>query len=226
MKKSFSLTLLTLLLTIGSYSQIVFDTSYHENLNLDINLFSYDHSFYLINNSIDPGDTLFQWEVTHVENTENHADWAWYVLTNFMEIAEPRGKYNSTILLDTPFLFRLGFWIDFTPGCNLARLKVSSVLHPEITDSITINLQARDLMSTGVSELNRIEVYPNPASDLVKIRCTPGSVYHLTNSLGQKVRHGKLENWINFIQIGDIPGGLYTLHVSGQEEFTKKLLVQ
>ncbi|MGB0850569.1 MAG: T9SS type A sorting domain-containing protein [Bacteroidia bacterium] len=213
MIKSLALTFSACFFSLISFSQISFDTSYHESLNLDSNIFSYDYSYYLKNNAADPSDTLFQWEITYVENTENYESWDWYVLTNFIEVDKPTGKYNCTILYDTSFLFRLGFWIMNRPGYNTARLKVTSVLHPEITDSVTLKLRARNLLSIEVPKMICSDIYPNPSSGLVKIKCIRGSEYRLMNSIGQNILEGNLENDLNDLDLSRLTTGIYTLVV-------------
>lgn len=58
-----------------------------------------------------------------------------------------------------------------------------------------------------------VEIYPNPVTNVLHIRTAPGSTYDLIDYQGNTLKQGKLENWLNFIPVRDIPKGGYILRV-------------
>lgn len=79
-----------------------------------------------------------------------------------------------------------------------------------------------------VENTNILNVYPNPTSGLVNIELMDGtSTYNLTNSMGQILQTGTLENGVNTLDMTKYATGLYLIQVrTGNAILTEKISVQ
>lgn len=74
----------------------------------------------------------------------------------------------------------------------------------------------------GLEENNAVVsgIYPNPAVNQIAIdvqRSYVGSIYTLTNSIGELVQKGQLNDMHNELAIGHLPQGVYFIQVNGGE---------
>ena len=84
-----------------------------------------------------------------------------------------------------------------------------------------------DLVSLENIEKLKLSVYPNPASNYLKVQCEPETPYVLTNMKGQVILSGTLNNWINFIELDNIKTGSYMLTVTKDHATnSKKIFIQ
>lgn len=225
MKKLILLTSFLTILSFGANAQISFDTTYHENLRVDVNEFDYQYDFVITNNATDPLDTVFTWEVTNVDRVES---WDHMVLLpDYCGFINPTKPWNFILGKDTNTFIRLAFFLSETVGSGIIMVTINSKLHPEIKDSITLKINARSLASVGDLELNDMEVYPNPASDYLIIQTEPGASYTMTNLQGQVVKEGPLLNSISRIEIQDLSKGTYILKVLYEDKVgVRKVVVE
>ncbi len=90
------------------------------------------------------------------------------------------------------------------------------------------NLQKSCLVS-NVNELKSgpaFKLFPNPVSDDLTLRGNSslvGSAYSITDLAGKKIMSGKIKQETTLIHTGNLPAGLYLLHVPGSKPqlFTK-----
>jgi len=87
-------------------------------------------------------------------------------------------------------------------------------------------------LSTNEIELvGQLEVYPNPASEIIEVKNTRFSnlVFNLFDISGKKIKSGNVSNSENRISLYQIQSGMYflqLLEVESQREITKKIIVQ
>jgi hypothetical protein len=225
MKKLLLLSFVLISLSFYSDAQISFDTTYHENLNVDSSQFEYRHFYKITNNATDPADTMFTWEVTHVDKEDS---WDHMVLLpDYCGFINPTRPWNFKLGKDTSTFIVLSFYMFNASGSGIMTVKVYSILHPEIKDSITLKINARSLVSIEDSELKNIEVYPNPASDYITVEADLGDKYSLTNLQGQTVKEGLLENYANQIDASNLARGTYFLKVLNERSVgVRKVVVE
>lgn len=60
-----------------------------------------------------------------------------------------------------------------------------------------------------------IHIYPNPVSDIIHISGTSGNEFEIYNTLGQKIREGKISD--RKVDVHDLVEGVYFLQVRGKE---------
>jgi hypothetical protein len=85
-----------------------------------------------------------------------------------------------------------------------------------------------DLDFTGVAENQnvKINVFPNPANDMMNINVNGSFKYQLVNSLGQVVRNGKATNKA-VVNVNDLNQGIYFLTIAaGNQVSVQKVVVE
>jgi hypothetical protein len=85
-----------------------------------------------------------------------------------------------------------------------------------------------DLDFTGVAENQnvKINVFPNPANDMMNINVNGSFKYQLVNSLGQVVRNGKATNKA-VVNVNDLNQGIYFLTITaGNQVSVQKVVVE
>ena len=226
MKKLILLSVFLLSICFASKGQISFDTNYHENLNVDFTEFDYQYTYYLTNNAVDLADTLFEWEITNIEKED---EWDYTVIAGFNGIADPEPKdtFNFELTQNSDEYFKLAFNLYGNAGQGTITLTVWSKLHPEIRDSITLTINARDLVSIDNFEVLEANIYPNPTSNIITIQTKPGASYTLTNLQGQVIKEGKLSDATSYVDISDIQSGTYFIRVMNDGKVrTEKVMVK
>jgi len=66
-------------------------------------------------------------------------------------------------------------------------------------------------LSANQKLLPELEIYPNPAQDMLKVRTQPGTLYQLIDYTGQVVITGEFVNWINFLDLNSFSTGVFYL---------------
>ena len=81
-------------------------------------------------------------------------------------------------------------------------------------DTVSVQL---DLIGLGEASLNKsgIELFPNPANDLINLRLNEQGIVRIINPLGQVVHTQNVENEINIINIQYLSKGIYFLEFDG-----------
>ncbi|HAV26570.1 MAG TPA: hypothetical protein DCX01_10370 [Bacteroidetes bacterium] len=210
MKKLFLLSLSLFTVAISCNGQISFDTTYHENLNVDGSQFGYEYKYFLTNNAVDPADTVFQWTITYKIKQK---DWYDAVIVPLNSYSEPIDTYDFHLASDSEWFARLEFSNFTTLGYGRMTLKVTSKLHPNIWDTATLVIQTRNPVSIEQPNEFDFDVYPNPVSDYLNVKSEPGATYKLTNMLGNSVYEGTLYQRNNVLDVSDCTSGVYYLKV-------------
>ena len=110
--------------------------------------------------------------------------------------------------------------VDFIPSLNTARFATFArgIWDFHMTNpSGTVPDEAGQL----------IEVNPNPAHDIVILKCGPelvGREYYLVNQAGQKVLSAVVEQELNSISVSHLSTGVYTLVIKGKSLITVKIV--
>ncbi|MGC1391506.1 MAG: T9SS type A sorting domain-containing protein, partial [Bacteroidales bacterium] len=86
-------------------------------------------------------------------------------------------------------------------------------------------------ISTGLSELytdpSDFTVYPNPASDFIRIKSNksiPFTDYYFCDQNGKLILNGKIYNETNSIDISSLANGIYFLHIGEGRQFTLRVI--
>ena len=84
-------------------------------------------------------------------------------------------------------------------------------------------------VSANVEERSTItaRVYPNPANDVITIETSQATAHHydLTNTVGQTVLSGELQQQIGQVNIKSLPAGVYYITISnGETKHIEKLV--
>ncbi len=72
-----------------------------------------------------------------------------------------------------------------------------------------------------------VKIFPNPATDMIKIDVAPelmGAGYVLTDQAGRTVMRGKLEGTVTGVDIRKLPAGIYFIKIDQAETFAFKLM--
>lgn len=211
MKKLIILSLFLTLFTLGANAQISFDTTYHENLNVDANDFDYRYVFVLTNDSIDHADTNFTWELTYVDMP---VEWEYIVgFDLYCGFFPPVTTGSLVIPNNAQDRARMYFTMYGTPGAGTLHMRITSKLNPANSDSIVFKINALDLAYANRPKLLNFSVYPNPTSDYLTIQTEPEAHYSLTNLQGQVVKEGTLVSSFHKIDMQDLSKGTYVLKV-------------
>ena len=85
--------------------------------------------------------------------------------------------------------------------------------------------------SVGISEITaqQLSVYPNPASSTITVTVNPvlvGSIYTITDLLGNTVLSGKLQNETSEVNLDEVAAGMYMLKLDADAVRTIKLIKQ
>ncbi len=118
-------------------------------------------------------------------------------------------------------------------------LQQSGVTTNDFTNPVTYNIIAEDgltnqdwLVTVSINNLvenkdiNKLNIYPNPASDIVIIENAENSKISIINMLGQVVFSQTLNNNNIKLNVSQIPNGTYLIRVENNNEvITKKLNV-
>lgn len=106
-------------------------------------------------------------------------------------------------------------------------LTASIVGKPEITVSVTVILsdESTSVASPFSSNISCV-ISPNPASDFIQIKGVNNVSVYIYNITGSMVM--KLENYTSnrAIHIADLPKGIFTIHIHGQEINTNLRLIK
>lgn len=118
---------------------------------------------------------------------------------------------------------------------NSAQTACETFADGEVED-YTVNITASTSSFSTFAETNaqalgnedslNLTAYPNPASNYIQVKLNSKAenlTYRIVNTLGQVVKHGKLNR--NNINVSDIKSGIYVLEVhDGQKSITTKLV--
>lgn len=114
-------------------------------------------------------------------------------------------------------------------GCFEVKLEVSYKGLPGQTATKTCYIKVFD--PNSISELNveQISVYPNPASNFIRLTGLPGSLnvdYQLFNLQGQTVMEGQIRGEQAEIKVSALPNGSYYLRLSNaSSDFVKQVVI-
>lgn len=128
-----------------------------------------------------------------------------------------------------------GFQTPFGGGLVLpAQLTVGThwyVCTPHADDLMKAVIIVQNSITTGISQnksKTNISVFPNPASDLIKIKAsdntTLGSTYNIIDQTGRLVLTGKLNSETTAIDINGLKAGVYLLHIGERRRETFKVI--
>ena len=122
---------------------------------------------------------------------------------------------------------RLG--VSWNEG-NTAETRLSDWLDPIGTGQITIDVLENALGITDIEITDRLEIFPNPASEYIMVINTqfPNLIYRFYDVLGRKVQFGNLSNSENRINVSGMEEGIYFLHLideDTQKDITKKIII-
>lgn len=225
MKKLVILSTLLASFYFNVNAQTSFDTTYHENLNVDSRNFDYNYNFILTNDSIHPRDTNFTWELTYVDMPE---EWEYIVGYDlYCGFLPPVTEGSLVIPNNAQDRARMYFVTYGTPGSGTLHLRITSKLNPANSDSIVFKINARNLVSVNIPELSSFFIYPNPTSDFLTIKAEIGSKYTLVNLQGQVLKNGIFDNSSNQLDVQNLPRGTYFLQVAFEEKVgVRKVVLQ
>lgn len=219
------ITLLTVLVAFAasSFAQISFDQNNFEEPNYSKDEFSYDAKAYLTNTATDESDTLFAWELTKVDVP---SEWSTTVCSGDLCIEEPTRPFNFVAKKDEKILFKLGYAFFGEAGTGVSYIVAYSLKNPLNTDTLRLDLTARDLVSARSIDKSSLRVYPNPAKDKVFVDYNTANytvnVYDILGNLKISKNINKGES----IAVSELATGVYVVRVEGDLSFSKVLQKQ
>ena len=83
----------------------------------------------------------------------------------------------------------------------------------------------QDIVSLQEEEILELEVFPNPASDIVYVKAPVGNTLRIVSSDGKEVYAGKSTNYVEQIDISYLNAGMYFLQVEGIAKHTARKLI-
>ena len=87
-------------------------------------------------------------------------------------------------------------------------------------------------LSTGISEIdikNTISLFPNPTTNQINVKADIkliGTAYIVYDNLGRAVFSGIINNENTLIEMGNLPGGIYTLSIGDNMKQIFKIIKQ
>jgi hypothetical protein len=220
MKRNSTLLLTLIAFAMNSFAQIFFDKNEFVEPNFSKDEFDYNAKAYLTNSSTDPADTLFAWVLN---KTDVPSDWSTTVCSGFLCIEEPTTAYNFALKQGDSVEFKLGFAFFGKAGEGDAYVSAYSLSDASNSDTLSLSITARDLVSTNDLDRSSITVYPNPASDKVYVNYDASNytvdVYDILGNLKMSKNISKGQA----IYVNDLASGVYVVRIDGDLSFSKVL---
>ncbi|MCE3260860.1 MAG: hypothetical protein K0S12_2501, partial [Bacteroidetes bacterium] len=118
-------------------------------------------------------------------------------------------------------------WYDSGNGWTQSAIYGSVMMRPVFGDKIPPPVGIREF---GVSRKNLFTVYPNPASDdlHIDLKSDESAYYTISNSIGQTVKSGQLNNGLTTLQCNGLSNGVYFLTVKQNDQAAQcqKIIIQ
>jgi hypothetical protein len=157
------------------------------------------------------------WEATICDNTNCN--------TNLTD----SGSMNPVLPGESGFLL-----LHLTPyqnyGTAVIRYVVWDIRIPSVKDTLTFILEAHN--ATGIRQQgknSKIQIAPNPAMETISVFTSQqsGFGYFLQDMNGVEVLKGLSESPNQIVSVGNLPSGVYTLFVVGNDfTSTHKIIIQ
>jgi gingipain K len=203
--------------------------------------------------AVTTGDHTFKWEYTKDGSVSSGDDCAWvddvkFPPVNVITFIDPASdlvatidghhitlNWNASMDADSYVVKRDGTIIDETTDTTYEDTVEESGIYKysvyaKTSDgslSAPINVLV-ELDFTGVAESQnvKVNVYPNPANDMMRINVNGSFKYQLVNSLGQVVRNGEATNKA-VVNVNDLNQGIYFLTITaGNQVSVQKVVVE
>jgi len=75
------------------------------------------------------------------------------------------------------------------------------------------------------NNLNKVTIFPNPATERFTVTTDKNADYFIINSIGCLIKTGKLTDGDNIIECNDIPSGIYFVRIKNQHNTTTRRVV-
>jgi len=217
---SLNISILFLLsFSFSSYAQISFDRNDFKNSFVDKSNFDFSIKAYLSNNAINPDDTLFEWEVISLNQSNS---WELQVCTDGECIADPplNKTYPFILSIDDQEEFKIGWALFEESGNGLVKIKVTSKNYPENKDTVTLEIAT--LSNIRNINHNTFTVKPNPIKDHMNVEFPDNSIKTLIiyDILGNEVLSKQVFSG-EIINTSTLIGGVYIIKVGGLSDFSK-----
>ncbi|MBK6522044.1 MAG: T9SS type A sorting domain-containing protein [Sphingobacteriaceae bacterium] len=72
---------------------------------------------------------------------------------------------------------------------------------------------------------NKVQIFPNPASDKLNITCAGSFSYEIYNSLGELITGGQHKEVTSVINVSEFEKGIYLLKTKGDLNLNKLIIV-
>jgi hypothetical protein len=69
-------------------------------------------------------------------------------------------------------------------------------------------------LNTEISDLEDLNISPNPVSDFLRIKVNKDSKYEIFSSMGLKLKTGSLDQGSNSIDLRELTNGVYFIKVN------------
>ena len=129
---------------------------------------------------------------------------------------DPSVQDDATWPFDEPqyLLFNVAILPNISPSFTQSDLEIDYV-----------RVYQETLGNDTIRDKDDVKVYPNPVSDILQVKGLPqGTSYTIYNTLGQKVKQGKMNN--DQIEVSELSKGIYYLKLVDQQQniLSKKLI--
>ena len=220
MNRKITLLLGALAIVSSSFAQISFDVK-HESTWSSATEFDYNLTSYLTNNSTNEADTAFEWFITGVDMP---AEWDVTVCSGLLCIPNPTQSYDFNIPTGEKEVFKLGFSFFETVGDGSAMVIARSKLDGNAIDTLTLEIRAGTASIEKTSDKQTFTAYPNPARDNITVSFANGGaqqvvIYDILGSVKKK----ELVTSGSTISVSDLPKGVYTMKIEGDNSYSKMI---
>ncbi len=150
----------------------------------------------------------------------------WTITTN----ADPNSNGTDALAIDTENgQLSVNDPDDFSVEADSAFNIAITVSDGELTslpESITINVKDTTVItSSGILELSDVNVYPNPANDILNVKVDKPCVIRLFDTAGNAVLEHEFAGGIQEIDVKSFTPGIYYLEVQANNKRTVKKIV-
>ncbi|PLX08848.1 MAG: hypothetical protein C0598_12095 [Marinilabiliales bacterium] len=202
-----------------------YDSGAHDNedwlISPELNMTQYDSVFFTFESAYNyDGPAIQLFVSSDYDGSSNPNDFTWTEITDMAVWSEGGFAFAQSGELNLMDYLMDNVYLAFKYTSNTSAASTWEL------DTFLIYAY----MGVGVDETDeiKVDVYPNPASDIININSKRGGQIVIYSANGQKVMVSELKEGNNVVNINDINTGIYVLEINfpNAKSVTKKLIVK